>query len=79
MDGRFRVACCLSVILTVGVNAELRLLLHDVGPERPYYKEVLEFFDVVEQVNTIMVLKTKRDVATSKVMSVFLRRQFDQR
>ena len=79
VDGRFRVACCLSVILTVGVNAELRLLLHDVGPERPYYEEVLEFFDVVEQVNTLMVLKTKRDVATSKVMSVFLRRQFDQR
>jgi hypothetical protein len=65
--------------LTVGVNAKLRVLLHDVGPERPHYDEVLEFFEIVEQVNTLQVLRIRPEVPASGVMSAFLRRQFDQR
>ena len=79
VDGRFRVACCLSVILACGANANVRVLLHDVSPERPHYDEVFEFFDVIERVNTLLVLKIKPGISISRVMSVFLRRQFDQR
>ncbi len=83
VDGRFRVACCLSVALLAaadpGLTGVIRVLLHDVGPERPYYDEVLQFFDVVESVNTLRVMKIKPGTSRSRVMSVLLRRQFDQR
>ena len=83
VDGRFRVACCLSVILLAasdpGLTRSLQVLLHDVGPDRPYYEEVFRFFDVVESVNTLRAMRIKPDVACSQVMSVLLRRQFDQR
>jgi hypothetical protein len=83
VDGRFRVACCLSVVLLAAADPsltrELRVLLHDVGPGRPCYDEVLQFFDVVESVNTLRVMKIKPGISGSRVMSVLLRRQFDQR
>ena len=83
VDGRFRVACCLSVILLAesGLHStqELRVLLHDVSPERPFYDEVFEFFDVVESVNTLRVMKIKPDISGSRAMSVLLRHQFDPR
>ena len=83
VDGRFRVACCLSVVLLAAADPvltrEIRVLLHDVGPGRPYYDEVLQFFDVVESVNTLRVMKIKPGICGSRVMSVLLRRQFDQR
>ena len=50
VDGRFRVACCLSTILLAaasGTTGGLRVMLHDVGPQRAYYDEVFRFFDVV--------------------------------
>lgn len=82
VDGRFRVACCLSVILAVASDAklsrELRLALHDVGPERPHYDVLLEFLDVVEQVNTLQVTRIKSDVSATRVLSILLHRQFDQ-
>ena len=83
VDGRFRVACCLSVILAVGSDVRLkqvlRVLLHDVGPERPYYDEVFGFFDVVESVGTLRVMKIKPDISSSRVMSALLCRLSDQR
>jgi hypothetical protein len=83
VDGRFRVACCLSVVLLAEAGSrltqELRVVLHDVGSERPYYDEVFEFFDIVESVNTLRVMKIKSGIPRSRVMSVLLRRQLDQR
>jgi hypothetical protein len=83
VDGRFRVACCLSVILAVGgastPSQDLRVLLHDVSPERPYYDEVFAFFDIVESINTLRVMKIKSDLSYSRIMSVMLRYQSDQR
>jgi hypothetical protein len=83
VDGRFRVACCLSVVLLAEADPDLtrkiRVLLHDVGPARPHYDEVLQFFDVVESVNTLRVMKIKPGTSRSRVMSALLRRQFDQR
>jgi hypothetical protein len=83
VDGRFRVACCLSVALVAaaypGLTREIGVLLHDVGPGRPCYDEVLEFFNIVEAVNTLRVLKIKPGIPGSRVMSALLRRQFDQR
>ena len=83
VDGRFRVACCLSVILLAksGLHStqELRVLLHDVGPERPCYDGVFEFFDVVESVNTLRVMKIKPNISGSRAMSMLLRHQLDPR
>jgi hypothetical protein len=83
VDGRFRVGCCLSAILLCepasGWSREMRVMLHDVGPERPYYDAVFEFFDIVEAVNTLRVMKVKPGVSRSRVMSRLLRHQFDPR
>jgi hypothetical protein len=77
VDGRFRVACCLSVILAVGADRSPRVLLHDA--ERPCYDEVRQFFDVVEQVNTLAVLRIKPLIDNCRVLATFTERQFDQR
>jgi Methyltransferase domain len=83
VDGRFRVACCLSAVLVAASCShstdDLRVLLHDVGPDRPYYDGVLGFFDVVESVNTLRVMKIKPGISGSRVMSMLLRHQFDLR
>jgi hypothetical protein len=83
VDGRFRVACCLSAILLYdsvpGQIQEPCVMLHDVGPERPYYNAVFEFFDVIESVNTLRILRIKPDICHGRVMSALLRLQFDQR
>jgi hypothetical protein len=53
--------------------------LHDVGPDRPYYDDVFGFFDVVESVNTLRVMKIKPGITGSCAMSMLLRHQFDLR
>jgi hypothetical protein len=83
VDGRFRVACCLSIILASGFDSKLtqnvRVLLHDVGAERPHYDPVFQFFEVVDAKNTLRVMKIKQDVSAPAVMSSFLRSLLDQR
>jgi hypothetical protein len=83
VDGRFRVACCLSVVLVAASGSyptdDLRVLLHDVGPDRPYYDDVFGFFDVVESVNTLRVMEIKPGITGSCAMSMLLRHQFDLR
>lgn len=80
VDGRFRVAACLSVAMVMGHQergAELRLLLHDVTPERPGYGRVLEFFEVVESVNSLYLLRMKQRPDYAAAMAMLLEQQFD--
>jgi predicted O-methyltransferase YrrM len=83
IDGRFRVACCLSAILLSDPGSrcsqEPLVMLHDVCPDRPYYNAVFEFFDIVESVNTLRVLRIKPGVSRGRVMSQLLRHQLDPR
>ncbi|MBB5693050.1 hypothetical protein [Muricoccus pecuniae] len=84
VDGRFRVACCLSVALATGRGAgeggerePVRLLLHDVTDERPSYRRVLEFFDIVQHVNSLYLLEVKRRPDYAALVGLLLDQQFD--
>lgn len=83
VDGRFRVACCLSVALAAAENRDTGpgplVLLHDVRDDRPYYGEVFEFFEAVDGVNTLRVLRARSGVPASGILAKLLEHQFDYR
>jgi hypothetical protein len=59
VDGRFRVACALSVALlaTCRSAAEAPLvMMRDIGPQRPQYARVFNFFRIEETVESLVVL-----------------------
>jgi hypothetical protein len=55
IDGRFRVACAITALL-MGCN---RVMVHDFS-FRPHYDPMLEFFEVQEAVDTLVLLRPKR-------------------
>lgn len=57
VDGRFRVACALKAHGWLAPNA---ILVFDDFWIRPQYHVVLDFFDVIERIDTIAVLKPKK-------------------
>ncbi len=59
IDGRFRVACCLYLINNI--NSDTVVIIHDYNI-RPQYFIVEHFFDVVERVDTMIVLKLKNEI-----------------
>jgi hypothetical protein len=82
VDGRFRVACCLSVALVMGSGEAsngpgVRLLLHDVTEERPDYQRVFDFFDIVEHVNSLYLLQPKPRLDRAALVARLLGQQFD--
>lgn len=83
VDGRFRVACCLSVALAAagrGNDGEGPLvMLHDVRDDRPHYGEIFEFFDTVAGVNSLRVLRVRPDACPARLLAKFLEYQFDYR
>lgn len=83
VDGRFRVGCCLSVVLAckdyVPVGQAPQVLVHDVADDRPHYKPIFKFFDVVEAVNTLYLLRIKADASTLDAFALLMEHQFDPR
>lgn len=80
VDGRFRVACCLSVLLAFAGRGEVpRVMLHDVGPERPYYSTVFDVFETVECVGSLHLLRPRPAVPMLGVLTRLLEAQFDER
>jgi hypothetical protein len=80
VDGRFRVACCLSVAVACArlpADAYPRLLMHDVDDRRAYYRDALELFEQVETVDTLLVLRPRADRSPAFALSRLLERQFD--
>ncbi|SHI73293.1 hypothetical protein SAMN02745194_00972 [Roseomonas rosea] len=63
VDGRFRVACCLSAALLAAANRgrypEPLVMIHDTGERRPNYDHALEYFHVEEQVGTLRVMSPR--------------------
>lgn len=57
VDGRFRVACILNALL---LPERPVLLVHDFW-NRPQYHAVLEFSEVEERADTLVVLRPRRD------------------
>jgi hypothetical protein len=80
VDGRFRVACCLSVLLVFADRAEAPpVMIHDIGPERPYYDTIFEFFETVEAVGSLHLLRRRPGASTFHAFTRLMKAQFDER
>lgn len=83
VDDRFRVGCCLSVVLAckdyVPVGQAPQVLVHDIADDRPYYEPIFRFFDVVEAVDTLRLLRIKADASTLDAFALLMEYQFDPR
>lgn len=77
VDGRFRVASALQLLLRAREKTP-RILVHDFA-EREYYAVLLDFFDVVEQAETAVILERKAPVSFADVALCLQRHQFDNR
>lgn len=80
VDGRFRVACCLGVaVVCMGLPVEAlpRVLMHDVDDKRAYYRDALEFFELVETVDTLLVMRPRTGISPALALCRLLERQFD--
>jgi hypothetical protein len=80
VDGRFRIACCLSVALAtahMASNALPRVLLHDVDEKRAHYRDVLEFLEQIDQVETLLIMKPRKDKLAALALARLLEKQFD--
>lgn len=74
IDGRFRVACTMAAIQHIAKHHAYEnsfIFIHDFW-NRPHYHAVLEFLEVIEQVESAGVFKVKKDVPLEKVAEVWL-------
>lgn len=74
VDGRFRTACALSVLLAAraGGGPMPALLFHDFIPEqRSNYRPLLGFFDIAEQAETLALLAPRPGVGAASLMAGF--------
>jgi hypothetical protein len=73
VDGRFRVACCLSALLRTG--PETRILIHDFSWRKEYFV-VLKFCDVIERLNSFVSLRRKKDIDARKAERLLRKYQY---
>jgi len=77
VDGRFRVACCLSVALLHAARrgeAPPLVMLRDLTPQRPSYQAVFHAFREVERTHTLCVLAPREDVAPEALLASLVER-----
>jgi hypothetical protein len=60
IDGRFRVACGLRVLMEAK-HSDARVLIHDFF-DRPQYHVLLDYYDVKGQQDTLALLQRKPDI-----------------
>ena len=73
VDGRFRVACVMSILLHC--NKDAKIIIHDFW-DRAYYHIVLEFLEVVERVDTLGIFRIKLDIDKKSVESILREYEF---
>ena len=66
VDGRFRVACTLKIILSCHENSNLKILIHDFW-NREQYHIVLKYLDTVNKADTIGVFTIKNNIDIESV------------
>lgn len=74
IDGRFRVACTMAAIQHIAKHHAYEnsvIFIHDFW-NRPHYHAVLEFLEVIEQVESAGVFRVKKDIPLEKVAEVWL-------
>lgn len=73
VDGRFRVACVMSILLHCNTNA--KIIIHDFW-DRAHYHIVLKFLEVVDRVDTLAVFKIKPNIDKKRVESLLRKYEF---
>ena len=66
VDGRFRVACALKIIIACHENSKIKILIHDFW-NRPHYHAVLKYLDTVKGADTIGLFSIKKNVDLKSV------------
>jgi len=61
IDGRFRIACTLKLILECHKNTNLKILIHDFWNRKKYHI-VLKYLDVINKVDTMELFSIKKNV-----------------
>lgn len=69
IDGRFRVACLLSLILNFD-SSDLTILFHDFW-DREYYHVILKYLDIIDRADTLAVFKIKKDINKEEVAQLY--------
>ncbi len=73
IDGRFRVACALQAILNCSMDT--KIIMHDFTI-RPEYKCILEFLEIVESVDTMVLFKIKENYDKEKILNLYEKYKF---
>ncbi len=66
VDGRFRVACILKIILECHANKNLEILIHDFWNKEQYHV-VLKYLNTIEKADTIGLFSIKNNVDLNSV------------
>lgn len=74
IDGRFRVMCALSAIPFI--KKETKVIIHDFSV-RKEYEIVLDFYDVIDQVDSMVILQVKENVDKEKLDEIKKRYKYD--
>jgi hypothetical protein len=79
IDGRFRVACALSLLLKDMLNDGSKVMIHDFH-QRPQYEVILDFYDVVEPSSdraTAIILSPKATIDENSLLREYQLHEFD--
>lgn len=70
VDGRFRVACLLSVLLQTEKDVDPTIMFHDFWTRKQYHV-VLPFVDIVEIEGQLVVMTPRKDIDIELVRSLY--------
>jgi hypothetical protein len=76
VDGRFRVACTLKIIMSCCENSNLKILIHDFW-NREQYHILLKYLDTVQKVDTIGLFSIKKSIDMKQVEKDYGAYKFD--
>lgn len=78
VDGRFRVACTLQIILHCFQNENLFILFHDIWT-RPYYHIILKYLIEIERVDSLGVFRIREGVILDRIQEDYEKFKYDPR
>lgn len=68
IDGRFRIACVLQVLLNCQNNT--KIIIHDFN-DRPNYHSILNFLDIIDTADTMALFKIKNNNDINKIEDLY--------
>jgi hypothetical protein len=71
VDGRFRVACVLKLVLHCGAGHPVKILIHDFW-NRPHYHLVLRYLETLEKVDTLGLFRIKDEIDLAELEADYL-------